>query len=674
MGIEQAKIDTLDIMDMSGGLNSNPLSTKMKDNEARDAQNVIWRDQSIYKIPGFGMYLSQIGGVDSTKRVTGIYDFQKRDSTQTLIVTTEDDIRTHNSGAGASIKGALTVSDALHQFASFNDRLLATNYTNAPWTWNGAGNADTLENVILADGGAAGDRGPAQAKFVCTFNARLCFGNYIDNVGGHRPTAVAFSDLDQSLRYDLTNQYWEFETDDAQEITGMRQLKDNLIVYRDNAIGVVSGAGTQSWTVQRDFVKGIGCVAGNSLRTGYLTYEGTLREVHIFLSQEGYKAFDGVNVYNLPVPSQGEDYKCYEYFDSMAKSLFYNAVGEYYRKRNWYFCFYANGGSAVNNRGSIYDYQTNSLWPLVDVNASAAGTRYNTTTKEYELLIGTEDGRILKMSEADESIDGDTELVSDGDMEDVGVLEWIRYAGGTLTKTGVTYFNGAQGLQVGSAGPGQGVSQDVTTVVGKRYRAYCWVISTGGAAGAFQFSVFGGATEITSDYVTHSALVWVRSSIEFTATTTTSTLVIQDRRGAGGTMVVDDLSCRNSDINSYWESKDFDFGSEHEVKILREFVPFASEQGDWNVQFTLTFDKGSSATTDNLNLLSGAAVWGEFLWGSVEWGAREEINDDLVNITQEAFRTMRIKFANPYGGQAFNINKILMKVKSIGKRWFHNAD
>jgi hypothetical protein len=258
-------------------------------------------------------------------------------------------------------------------------------------------------------------------------------------------------------------------------------------------------------------------------------------------------------------------------------------------------------------------------------------------------------------------------------MEDAGVASWTSYNGGTRVKSVATFLNGLQGLEIGSAGPGQGVEQNITTVVGSRYRAYCYVISTAGADGAFQFEALDGSTSLNLDYVTHSAVTWVRASIEFTATSTTTTIRLQDRRGAGGTMVADDMSCRNCDLSSYWESKDFDFGSERDVKLLREFVPFANEEGNYPVQFILTFDKGLTATTDSINLLSGAALWGEFLWGEVVWGGHREIQDDLYNMDQTDFRTVRIKFSNLVGGQPFNINKMYMAVGNLGKRWYHNG-
>lgn len=665
MGKEQAKISALDILDLSGGLNSNQLTTKIEDNEFQDCKNIIWRDSAIYKTPGFQLLSSYIGGVGSTKKITGIYDYQKRDGTQYLIVTSEDDIIDFTTSPGTSIKGALTVNNALHQFITFNDRLVGTNFTDAPWTWNGAGNAVTLASLCGAD------LPPANAKYITVFNSRAVMGNYIDNGGNSRPTSVAFSGLDDVLDWDLTEQTWEFETDDSQYITGVRQLKDKLVVYKNNSIGLVSGYGTQSWTVQRDYIKGTGCVSGYSVKTGFLAYGGTLREVHIFLSQEGFKAFDGVNVYHLPIPKDGDDYKCFEYFDSLNKSSFNVACGEFYRKRNWYFCFYANSGSSVNDRGSIYNYTNNSLWPL-HINATCVSTKFNRQSGEIDLLIGTEDGRILLMSEFDESLDGNIELTIDGNMEAAGVANYT-VGTGTITKIGTDYFNGAQCLEFATTALDDTIKQSITTVVGSRYRAYVEVKKSVGAAGSqikFYASNSSGA-ELDSSTISSPAS-WTRISVEFTATSTTTYLVIQNKTVATQTILIDDLSCRNCDLDSYGVTKDYDFGSEQDVKLLRELVPFANKQGNYNVQFTVTFDKGISSSTDNLNLLAGTATWGSFLWGSIVWGGKEEIQDDLENLTQDMFRTMRIKFSNPYGGQPFNINKMLVSALPIGRRFYHN--
>lgn len=665
MGKEQVKILPLDILDMSGGLNSNPLSTKITDNEFIDAKNVVWKDEAIGKIPGFSLHSFQIDGSGSTKRVTGIYDFQKRDGVKYLIAVTEDDLLNFTSSPTTSIKGALTFSNALQQFSVFNDRLIGTNYTDDIWTWNSVGNAVTLASLCGAN------LPPAKAKYVATFNSRVCFGNYIDNVGAYRPTAVAFCALDNSLFYDLTNQTWEFETDDSQQITGMRQLKDKFVVYKNNSIGIVTGAGTQSWNVQRAFVKGVGCVSGYTLTTGFLPFDGSLLEVHIFLSQDGFKAFDGTNVYDLPISKTNEDYKCGEYFDSLNKLYFSNAVGEFYRKRNWFFCFYANGGSITNDVGAIYNYRSNSLWPLEGFDVSCTSTVYNNSTKEYDLLIGTNDGRILKLSESDHSIDGSVELVTDGNMEVVGVADWDDVGTpATKAKDATHVLNGAQALNVITDAVGEGVSQTVTTEIGKRYRGYVWCYVT---VGECLFEVKSSAGVVLVVTTTSAAASFIRLEVEFTATTVATDLIIRNDTTAASTFWIDDLTFRNCDIDAYAVTKDFDFGSEQDMKFLREIVPYAKEEGNYNVQFTIYFDRNLSVSTDNLNLLTGLGVWGGFLWGAIAWSGGGDINNDLENITQDVFRTMRIKFANPYGGQDFNINKILISASMIGRRWFHNS-
>ena len=655
MGLEEAGINTLQLDNFSGGLNSNELSSQIKDNEASDAQNVVYFDGGIKKVPGFTRYSSQIGGSGATGRVTGIHDFQQRDGTQFLVVTIADAIYNFTSAPGTDITGGLTVNDALHTFITFNDKLIGTNYTDAPWIWDGTGNAAAL-----------GGGPPDQAKWVSTFNSRAVLGNVI--VGANTfSTRVYFSAIDNPESWDTTDDFWEFESDDGQEITGIRQLKDKLVVYRNNSIGIVTGYGLQSWQVQRDFVKGIGCISGYSLKTGYISTAAGLKEVHIFMSEEGLKAFDGTNVYHMPIPTQGEEYKVFEYFDGLNKARFNSAVGEYYRKRNWFYVFHSDSGSSVNDSASIYDYNNNSLWPMKNINASYATTRFNYTTKEFELVIGTDDGILYYLDEDEEEIEQTTELVTNGSME--ADSDWTSHGTpSTNDRSNVQALNGTWSRRCITDATDEGIYQDITTVVGSRYKAWCYVYVTAGEA-LIEKEDTDGSDAVAS--TTSAAASWVRLGIKFTATATTSRIIIRNSTTAASTFYVDDVSVRNADIDGFWESKNFDFGSEQDMKILREFVPFATEEGDYDVTFTLKYNKtAGGSTVDTLNLSASGTIWNTFIWNAATWGGREEIQDDLVNLDQDAFRSLRIRLRNTYGGQPFQISKILLSAKPIGRRWY----
>lgn len=666
MGKEIVNIQPLEIVDLSGGLNSNNLSSQIKDNEWASLNNAIWYDGSFRMIPGLERHSCQIGGSGSTKIITGVHDYQLRDTTQYLIVVTNDDVFYWNTATNkmTSIVGALTFTNFRQSFVTFNDRLIGTNGDNAPWTWNATGNADTLANVCT------GGLPPLTAKFVSTFNDRAVLMNYVDNGGNSFAARAAFSDLDNVLSWDLTNWYWEFETDDGQEIMGGRQLGEKFLVYRRNSIGYVSGSFKDDWYVNRKWRQGVGCVSGQTIRTGYIFNAGQLVEVHIFLSHEGYKAIDeGGNIYQMPIPSAKEEYKVYEYFDSLAKSGFEEAVGAFYKKRNWYLGFYRGSGASTNESGSIFDYNTNSLWPTQGAVVNACGEVYNDTTKEFDVLVGSNDGIIYKLSETTKGIEATTELITNGSME--ADANWTNYGSPTTNdQSAAQVYQGTWARRCITDAASEGIYQDITTVVGQRYRVYAYTYVTAGEVYVEKQNTDGTSIATGSS---NSAAAWARVTLTFTATATTSRIIFRNSTTAASTFYVDDASCRCIEVDSYGVSKYYDFGSEHDVKFIREFVPFVTATDTGGLTFTIDYDKGPTVTTtDTLVLTSSAIDWDvDIDWDDdIDWDSYEELAFNLDNMEYDRFRSMRFKVENNIGCSEYQLNKIFIDVISLGRRWY----
>jgi hypothetical protein len=673
MGKETTEIQPLEILDMSGGLNSNDLSSQIKDNEWAELNNAIYYDGSFQMIPGFVRDSFQIGGSGSSTNITGIYDYQQRDTTQYLIITTEDNIYYKDANnQPASIKGTLTVTDNPQSLITWNDRLLGTDYANAPWTWDGTGNAVTLASLCGVD------LPPAQAKYFGTFNDRAVLLNYVDNSGEHWPTKVAFSEIDNPLKWDLSLWTWELETDDAQQITGGRQLGEKYIVFKTNGIGYVTGYGKSSWTVNRSWKNGVGCVSGYTVKSGYLTVQSSLIEVIIFLSQEGYKAIDeSGTVYNLPMMAENEDYKCYEYFDTLDKSNLNLAVGVFYRKRNWYFGFYRGSSSSTNDHGSIYNYSTNSLWPLKDITASAAAEVYNSTTGEHEVYIGSADGIIYRLSETTKGIESTTELITNGNMETgVGPTSWTDHGSPTTSERSNTVaFQGTYSNKIITDALDEGTYQDITTVIGSRYRIYAYGYVAASSDLIVEKEDTDG-TNATTGTVVSTATTWTQMTLTFTATSTTSRIIFRNNSDATSTFYIDDASVRLIEVDSYGVSKYYDFGSEHDMKYLREFVPFVTATDTGGITFTITYDKGAGiTTTDTLTLTSNQINWAVALdWDiDIDWDSFEELHDDLASLTFDQFRTLSYKVENNTGCTNYQYNKCFIDVKALGRRWYHGS-
>ena len=99
MGQEQANILGATLNDMSGGLNSNKISTQISDSDAINAQNVYYYDGFLKKMFGATRVNTMIGGEESTDSINGIYDFQMRDATRNLVVVTASAIYYEKSGS-----------------------------------------------------------------------------------------------------------------------------------------------------------------------------------------------------------------------------------------------------------------------------------------------------------------------------------------------------------------------------------------------------------------------------------------------------------------------------------------------------------------------------------------------------------------------------------------------
>ena len=675
MGKEEVKsLETLDLLDFSGGLNSNPLSADVAENEWTSLNNIVYYNGSLQVIPGFIRDSFQIGGSDSTTSITGIYDYQQRDSTQYLVVTTADNIYYKNTVTNqpTSIKGSLTVTDVQHSMITWNDRLLGTDGANKIWTWDGSGNAVTLTSLCSTD------VPPASAKSISTFNDRAVLLNYIDTRGNSHPCRAAFSDIDNPLAWSELNQYWELETDDSQEIVTGKQLGEKFIIYKTNSIGYVTGYGTQSWTVNRAWRTSVGCVAGSTVQTSYLEQEGTLIEVHIFLSPEGLKALDeSGTIYSLPLPKENKDYPCSEYFDTLDKANLKYAVSTFYRKRNWYLSFYRASGSSSNDHGCIYISQSNSLWTLSDITANAAAQVYNSTTGEYEVYIGSEDGILYRLSETTKGIESTTELIANGSMETgTGPTSWTDYSTPTTSERSSTVaFQGTYSNKLITNAINEGTYQAITTEVGKRYRVYAYAY-VAASSDCILIKADSDASNVVTGTALTTATTWTRLTLTFTATSTTTHIIVKSYSEAASTIYLDDVSCRCIETDSYAVSKYYDLGSEQIVKFLRSFVPSCSATDSGGITFTLEYDKGpSTSTSDILTLTSKVIDWTAAInWlTAIDWTSYEELTYLLEDLTKESFRTIRYKISNNTGNSDFKYNKLLLTIKLLQKRWFNAA-
>ncbi len=651
MGAEQSGISSVTVEDMSGGLNFGKFTSGMESRDSTSCQNVYYYDGRLRKMFGESRINTTISGSQNTADVTGIYDYQKRDGTRFKVVTLVNDIVRRNGYGWTSILGSHVITSVKHKFASFNNFIIGTNRNDNTWVWDGL--TTNVTDISAAPRG----------KWVTSFNGVLCIGNVIIGSDSFK-TRIYFSNFNDHLTWDLVNNFWEFETSDAQEITGILQLGSKLVVYKEDSIGIVSGYGFSSWTVDRSFRKGIGCVSGYTVAPARIFINNTMREVHIFLGKDGIYAFDGSEVIRLSD-------KIKEYFKQQNQALFNQAVGAYYGSREQYYVFFPGLASTLNNRGLIYDTRKGGFWPLTPFNVDACSTVRDDTSNLEQLWMGDYNATIRRLNESVNSVETQTELFTNGNME--LDANWTSFGGpGTNERSGAQFFNGTFSRHAITTAVNQGFYQDITTVVNNRYRITSAIRVAIGDCYCRKTDIAG--TNIVRAQRVAILNTWLLVTLEFTATATTSRIEFLSDGTAVSEFFVDDASARNADIDGQWDSIWLDLGSPEDMKFFREIAVASTQEGAWNIDVRIRYDFDTAdGTLSSISLLPTGAAYGTDVYGTGTYGGTTAQYLDAAGINKDAFRYVQIRFRNQYGGQPFNIEKFTMNIKNIGRRFVNNA-
>lgn len=377
MGWEETGAKYVEVKDLSGGLNSNKYVHEIDDNESTDCNNVYYHDGALRKMYGYTAFDSTAVVADE---ITGLYDFHKFGGNQYLVATCGTKCK-HGAGAGwTDITGTETITaDLKFSMIDYYDTLVLTNGTDLPFKWTGAGN-------IAQIGAGAIPKG----KYCTNFYNFLMFGNCdTTHIGGTTyPTRIYYNDGDGAIdTWTPATNFLEFETEDGQEITGLRQLGNKLVVYMNRSISLLSFAGgtlTTAWRPNADVVKGIGPINGHVIQTGHFIDDGgNITFGHIWLGSDGYLyGFNGDSIVNLTRKNKTW------IEDNLDYTKISKAVAVYYKDLGQYICLIPQTGSL----GFVYDTLKRAFWPISGYTGTALATRY--VNNRESLLMGTSVGKV----------------------------------------------------------------------------------------------------------------------------------------------------------------------------------------------------------------------------------------------------------------------------------------
>lgn len=170
----------------------------------------------------------------------------------------------------------LSISDTDPDVYSF-----VTELTNTTQDYEDDANDAALGALLEIDNGA-----PPKAKFVAVYKDRVFYANLPSETDG--TSKIMYSKIGKGDAVPSDN-YEFFDRGDGYEITGIAVLPDFFIAFKRNKILVIGGD-FQSKTHPAP-IYGIGCIAPWAITQ--------LDDKIVFLSEEGWREFDGQNLYDI---------------------------------------------------------------------------------------------------------------------------------------------------------------------------------------------------------------------------------------------------------------------------------------------------------------------------------------------------------------------------------------
>ena len=331
---------------LNGGLNTTSGPLGLEENESPDLQNVDFdKYGSILKRNGYTAL--NTSAISADKEVTGLYWFELSTDVRELVCVCNSAIYKMDAldGTWDAITGGLTVSIThLVDFDTFDDLMLATDNTNVPFKWSGAGNC-ALMTVPT---------GLSRAKFVKNFQNYVFLAN-VTVSGTTRKSRIYWSTIKDPDTWGDAD-FIDIAPNDGQEITGFKILGDRLVVFKNRSVYNVFFTGDASipFVVYKSN-SSVGCASHWSIQE--------IDNGLVFLSYDGLYYYDGSSSYKISdrITSTIIGY---------VTTYFGDAVSMVHRSKSRYYLG-ITGSSTTHNKVLVWDFFHNSFSLYTGINAAS---------------------------------------------------------------------------------------------------------------------------------------------------------------------------------------------------------------------------------------------------------------------------------------------------------------
>ena len=331
MGYERAKnIQPVRWKDLSAGWFPGKEHNLVPDNGASDCDNVIWHEGSLQKMFGYDNVTTSAlqGGLAGN----GMIEFTQDSHNLVGVVGTRVYENLQNAVPDLLVGVTLTTGlqcDMIEFNNGTTNMIVGVNGTDAPWSFDGT----TLQAL-------AGS--PPTGRWIEYFNNHVWIARHTNF-----PDRIYYSAVNSATSWDTTDGTGNYFVFDG-PITGVKSFGTQLVVFKNDSIGVLTGYGVTDFVEVPRFINGVGCVGGHTIVEAKLGGPAG-KAVLVFLAHDGIYAFDGTpNLIKLSNPIERK------FIGGAAanrwnESRYANAVGTFSTRYQWYILGVSDSGDTTND-------------------------------------------------------------------------------------------------------------------------------------------------------------------------------------------------------------------------------------------------------------------------------------------------------------------------------------
>lgn len=339
----------------TGGLNSTASGLNVADTESTDLQNIDFNKfGSILKRNGYTAL--NTSAFNSGAAWNGLFWYEITSSGNNYLIGTCGSKLAKMDGLDGTwddITGGLTITAGNNNHVSWTNHLdtaLGTNGVDAPFQWTGSGDGSAMTVPT----------GLTTARFVEAWSKYTFLANVTVSATVHK-TRIYWSAIDSISSWDSAA-FRDIGKNDGQPITGVKGLGDRLVIYKSRSIWVGQFTGDSDIPfVFFPTPSHVGCEAPWSIQE--------VDNGHVFLSQDGYYYFDGVN-------SKKISDRITATLNTMNKTRFQNVVSAYQKSTNRYWSSQSLDAVSTHARVITYDSYNNAFGLYKGHNANCYAIAY----------------------------------------------------------------------------------------------------------------------------------------------------------------------------------------------------------------------------------------------------------------------------------------------------------